>query len=69
MEKWYKKQSFLDNPNVTSIVEGVYIYRNFITQERLQQINQILDSKAQKNQVIKDNILEVIYDVHELFSV
>jgi hypothetical protein len=40
---------FHDNPNVEKVAHKVYIYRNFVSEEKLNQINKILKEKENLN--------------------
>lgn len=50
MEQWEQKLSFLEDPNLTTVTEGVYIYKNFIDKETVAKYNAILNEKWEKRQ-------------------
>lgn len=73
MNDWETK-SFLNDPNLTTITNGVYVYKNFISKEQVERVNakvkqKILEIRAENNGELDLMREKMIGDIDELFDV
>lgn len=74
LQNWETKTSFLEDSRLETICEGVYVYRGFIEEDTVKEINTILESKlndATKNyQTLIDWYDDkILMDIHEMYPV
>lgn len=73
-QDWENKKSFLDDPNLETIADGIYVYRNFIDQETVAQINKVLYEKVNTNKEGYETLIpwyddKILINVYEMFPV
>jgi hypothetical protein len=73
-ENWETKTSFLNDPNLETIADGIYVYRNFIDEKTVKEITDILYTKVGINNQGYETLIDwyadkILIDVHEMFPI